>query len=69
LVDRCLSAWSGGPADYFMVGLHETDPLLAVVRRRGRAYVTRLFLVCWGDGEPLRRGLDRRTPYLELGAL
>lgn len=60
----------GGDADYLLVGLHEADPLLAVMRRRRATwYTTRLFLVCWEDGEAMRRSLDGRPPYLELGSL
>jgi hypothetical protein len=43
--------------------------MLPIARSRGRAYVTRLFLVCWDDGDPLRASLDKRPPYLELGGL
>ena len=60
---------TGGPA-YFMVGLHESDPLREAVDRFPKTeYVTRLFLVCWNDGEALRQSLDGRPPYLELGTL
>ncbi len=58
------------PADYLLVGLHERDPLLPAVRRYAAGeYLTRLFLVCWDDGEAYRRALDGRVPYLELGSL
>ena len=61
---------AGGSHDYLMLGLHESDPLLPVVRACSATwYDTRLFLVCWDDGEPMRRGLDGRPPYLELGCL
>jgi hypothetical protein len=56
--------------EYLLLGLHEADPLLAVVRSyRARWYTTRLHLVCWEDGEELRAGLEARPPYLELGSL
>jgi hypothetical protein len=56
--------------DYLLFGAMEQDPLLAVARRYATVeYVTRLFIVCWEDGEAYRRGLDGRTPYLELGSL
>ena len=67
-----------GPADdadlrhilYLLLGLHESDPLfLRASRWRARRYVTRLYLACWDDGEPLRKSLDGRPPYLELGCL
>jgi hypothetical protein len=55
---------------YLLLGLHEANPLLAVVRSyRATWYTTRLYLVCWDDGEALRAELDERPPYLELGAL
>jgi hypothetical protein len=58
------------PHDFLLVGLHENDPLLPTARRFSvNAYVTRLYLVCWADGEPLRAELDPRPPYLELGCL
>lgn len=70
LLHRALShAASNGPA-HLMVGLHEQDPLAAVLARyRGHEYVTRLYYVCWQDGEALRESLDGRVPYLELGTL
>jgi hypothetical protein len=56
--------------DYLLLGLHEGDPLLPAARRRAALeYVTRLFIVCWDDGEACRRALDGRVPYLELGSL
>jgi hypothetical protein len=61
---------AAGAFDYLLLGLHEYDPLLAVSRRwRATRYVTRLYLACWDDGEPLRKSLDERPPYLELGCL
>jgi hypothetical protein len=59
-----------GDSDYLLIGLHESDPLLPVVRRwRATWYPTCLFYVCWDDGESVRRSLDERPPYLELGSL
>jgi hypothetical protein len=56
--------------DYLLVGMHESDPLLAVVRAfRGIWYNTRLFLVTWDPGLSLIDSLDGRPHYLELGAL
>jgi hypothetical protein len=61
---------AGGLWDYLTVGLHEADPLLPVLRAsRPVWYVTRLYLVCWDDGESFRQALDGRPPYLELGRL
>ncbi|HYT87263.1 MAG TPA: hypothetical protein VEL76_00955 [Gemmataceae bacterium] len=69
LLDR-LRHQAAGRYDYLLVGLHEMDPLLAVVRAcRARWYTTRLYLVCWPDGEAARQALTDRVPYLELGTL
>ena len=59
-----------GAYDCCLLGLHEDDPLLPTARKHQVAeYVTRLYLVCWEDGEPLRAELDGRPSYLELGCL
>jgi len=69
LVDA-IRARAAGRYPYLMLGLHERDPLLAAARRwEATWYTTRLYLVCWNDGEALRSGLDGRPPYLELGCL
>ena len=55
---------------YLLLGLHERDPLLPVADvRKSHSYRTRLYHVCWDDGESLRAELDDRPPYLELGCL
>jgi hypothetical protein len=70
LVNELLRQAAGSPYQYLLVGLHEADALLSALRRRGATeYKTRLFLVCWEDGEQLRSSLDGRPPYLELGCL
>lgn len=70
LLDAALAARRGQGWDYLMVGLHESDPLLRALHARpGRRYVTNLYVVCWPDGDSLRRSLDARPPYLELGTL
>jgi hypothetical protein len=70
LVSRLLRDISRQEADYLLIGIHESDPLLPVIRSfRGRCYTTRLFLVTWDDGHDLAASLDGRPPYLELGAL
>jgi hypothetical protein len=69
LLDAALARVAGA-ADYLLLGLHEADPLLPALRPyRGTRYTTRLYLVCWADGDDLRTGLDGRVPYLELGCL
>ena len=70
LLEAVLARASGGPADYLLVGLHETDPLLPVARRlAAESYVTRMYLVSWEDGHAFHARLDDRPSYLELGFL
>jgi hypothetical protein len=70
LLDALLIRAAGREWDCLLVGLHESDPLLAGVRRRQAiSYDARLYMVCWADGEAFREGLDHRPPYLELGCL
>jgi hypothetical protein len=58
------------PNAMLLVGLHERDPLLPLIRTyAGREYVTRLYLVHWPDEEPDVERLSERVPYLELGSL
>jgi hypothetical protein len=70
LLQTLLARASGGCADYLLVGLHETDPLLPVARRwAAESYVTRMYFVSWEDGRSFRAQLDERPCYLELGFL
>ena len=56
--------------DFFLLGVHENDPLLPVAKRSAvNSYITRLYLVCWEDGESHLATLGDRPPYLELGCL
>jgi hypothetical protein len=69
LIDR-LCCRAAGRWPYLLIGLHESDPLLALLReRRATWYTTLLYLVCWDDGELARQALDERVPFLELGSL
>ena len=70
LLDEALARAARGTFEYLLVGLCTADPLLPVAASyRGRCYTTRLFHVCWEDGEPFRQRLDGRPAYLELGSL
>ena len=70
LLETLRDRTAGGPWNYILVGLHEADPLLPLVRRfQAACYKTQLFVVCWADGESSRARLDGRVPYLELGSL
>jgi len=53
-----------------VVGLHERDPLLPVAARMSQfKYSSRLYTVCWEDGESARAQLDGRVPFLEVALL
>ena len=55
---------------YLMIGLMESDPLLAVARRYMHIpYHSRLYTVCWEDQATWPDKLDGRPRYLELAAL
>jgi hypothetical protein len=70
LLDRALAAAAQRRLSRVTIGLHESDPLLATVRRYpARWYATRLFLASWEDGEAEIAALDQRPSYLELGSL
>jgi hypothetical protein len=70
LFDRALAVAAQRGVSRVSIGLHESDPLLATVRRYpARWYATRLFLACWEDGETEIAALDQRPKYLELGSL
>jgi hypothetical protein len=61
---------AGGASRHLLLGLHARDPLLKSARRfQTTRYTTRLFLVCWPEGERVRSQLGNRPPYLELGSL
>jgi hypothetical protein len=70
LLETLLARSFTRQCDYLLLGLHETDALLPLVKQRGIAsYITHLYHACWEDGEELRRRLDGRPSYLELGCL
>ena len=69
-LDATMRTRRGGPWEYLLVGMHESDPLLAVVRRYPAVwYTVHVYLACWEDGDRLRHELDGRPMYLELGSL
>lgn len=60
----------GADYSYFLVGLHSQDPLLKIVEEYHHIkYNSRLYVVCWEDGENLYKNLDNRIPYLEIATL
>lgn len=71
LLERLHADYRHSPYDYFVVGLHERDPLRAALRSFPAVdYVSRLYLVCWEDGRPFCEGLrPDLIPHLETAAL
>lgn len=58
------------PSHYFIAGLHETDPLAAVLQDYRRIEAAgRLFAVYYPDGEAFFKQLDRRIPYIEMATI
>lgn len=55
---------------YFLVGLHERDPLAAILKEFTLTpFTARLFAVHFPDGKEAFAALDNRVPYVELAAL
>jgi len=71
LLERLHADYRRSPYDYFVVGLHERDPLRAALRSFPVVdYVSRLYLVCWEDGRPFCEGLrPDLIPHLETATL
>ncbi len=70
LLDALIQARGGRTWDYLLLGMHESDPLLPVLQDyQADCYTTQVYVACWEDGEILRRSLDGRPLYLELGSL
>lgn len=59
-----------GPWNYFIAGLHETDPLSEVLNEYRRVEVAgRLFLVHYPENQADFEQLDDRIPYLEIAMI
>ena len=70
LLAQLLARTRAAGADHLLVGLHDADPLLPLLRQvPARWYTTAVYLVCWPDGQTALQQLDHRPPYLELGSL
>jgi hypothetical protein len=60
----------GSAYDYFVAGLHERDPLCAVLSDFSLTpFSARLFAVHFADGAELFAGLNGAVPYVELALL
>jgi len=71
ILERIHADRRNGDCHLLIVGLHERDPLRAVVERfPAFRYTSRLYLVCWDDGMDFVRSLDpARIPHLEVATL
>ncbi|MBI3299078.1 MAG: hypothetical protein HYZ75_12995 [Elusimicrobia bacterium] len=70
LVDALRREAAGGPELYFILGLHERDPLAAALAGIPRVpFSGRLFAVHWEDGAAEAERIAAGLPYLEAGAL
>ncbi len=59
-----------GPWHYVIAGLHERDPLAAVLQEYRRIDAGgRLFAVNYDDGAQVVAGLDGRVPYIEMATV
>lgn len=55
---------------YFIAGLHEEDPLAAILKEYRRIEAAgRLFAIHYRDGEEFSLKLDGRIPYIEMAAV
>jgi hypothetical protein len=55
---------------YVLLGFDAKDPLCRVISEFPHiTYMSRLYVVCWEDGETFFNRLDRKTFYLELASL
>jgi hypothetical protein len=70
LICELRRRYAGTRWSHLLLGLHESDPLIAVARRFETIhYTTLLYLVGWEDSRAARAALDKRPAYLELGTL
>jgi hypothetical protein len=70
LLEAAIAHSLGRGRSHILVGMHERDPLISVVKQfQTEAYTTRCYLVYWEDGIHQREWIDGRVPYLELGCL
>jgi hypothetical protein len=69
LLAASLARTAKGPADYLLLGMHESDPLVPLASRlAAQSYVTHLYAVAFGrDNAP--KGIALRPVHLEIGTL
>lgn len=71
LVTAMANRFRRGDYAYFVLGLHERDPLREVLSefRPSFTYPSRVYVVTWEDGAEALASLDGRVPYLEAAVL
>ena len=71
LVDAAMASRHAADADYLVMGLAESSPLLGVVKGTYacRAYPSLIYIVHWEDGAAAAAALGRRVPHLEVAIL
>ena len=70
LLRRIRDDHACGPYQYFVVGLHERDPLMAAIDGfRLTPFHARVFAVHFDDGASAFDALDGRVPYVEAATL
>lgn len=71
LLERLHAEYRQAPYDYFVVGMHERDPLRAALRSFPVFdYVSRLYLACWEDGRAFCEAINPKlVPHLETATL
>ena len=70
LLHTMVSENGGGEYLCCVVGLCDGDPLSPVASSLlNFSYSSRLYVVCWDDGEDAYKALDERIPYVEAATL
>ena len=70
LVRDCRRMLHRQRGDMVLFGMHEADPLLQLLTPlKGRHYLTKLYLVHWGNRPPNCTEVWRTAPYLEVARL
>jgi len=71
LLEQLQADYRHSPYEYFVVGLHERDPLRKALRGIPTFdYVSRLYMVCWEDGHSFCKALHPDLiPHLETATL
>jgi hypothetical protein len=71
LLGKLCVSYNHSPHHFFVVGLHEQDPLRSALRKfMAFHYSSRLYLACWDDGRLFCESLDSNlVPHLETALL